>query len=57
MEFPRPTLEHLRDLTIGVYQASLAPSYIQDKLQRDPDEEFQFEMLRGENNLPERGLI
>ncbi|CAH1106001.1 unnamed protein product [Psylliodes chrysocephalus] len=57
MEFPQLTLEYLQDLTTGVYQVNLAPSYVQDKLQRDADEKFQFEMLRGENNLPERGLL
>ncbi|EZA54546.1 hypothetical protein X777_05526, partial [Ooceraea biroi] len=43
--FPRLTLEHLRDLTVGVYQVHLAPSYIQDKIQRDGQEEFQLDEL------------
>lgn len=43
--FPRLTLDHLRDLTVGVYQVNLALSYIQDKIQRDGQEEFQLDEL------------
>lgn len=42
-QVPRLTLDHLRDLTVGVYQVNLAPSYIQDKIQRDGQEEFQLD--------------
>lgn len=35
----------------------LAPSYVQDKLQRDKEEAFQLEMLRDFNRLPEPGLM
>lgn len=57
IDFPELTLEYLRDLTIGVYRIKLAPSYVQDKLQRDAEEEFQIEMLRAANRTPERGLL
>lgn len=50
MDFPVLTLEYLKKLTIGVYQIKLAPSYIQDKLQRDQTEEFHVEMLRRETD-------
>jgi len=49
--FPRLTLEHLRDLTVGVYQVYLAPSYIQDKIQRDEQEEFQLDELIDESGF------
>lgn len=39
-DFPILDLHFLRDLTIGIYQIYLAPSYIQDKLQREELEEF-----------------
>lgn len=42
-DFPILTLEYLRNLTVGVYQVNLAPSYIQDKLDRDGDEQLQIE--------------
>lgn len=38
-------IEYLRDLTIRVYQVRTSPCYVQDKLQRDPPEEFQIEMI------------
>jgi hypothetical protein len=34
-EFPFISLQELRDLTIEIYQIKLAPSYIQDRLQRE----------------------
>lgn len=45
-DFPRLTLNYLRDLTVGVYQVNLAPSYVQDKLQREEMEVFEFDELR-----------
>lgn len=33
--FPKFGLNYLEQLTLGVYQLSLAPSYIQDKLYHD----------------------
>ena len=36
--FPCLTLQDLRDITFGEYQIQLAPSYIQDKLQRKGEE-------------------
>lgn len=42
-DFPVLDLNYLRDLTVGVYQVSLAPSYIQDKVVRENDEEFQLD--------------
>lgn len=44
-DFPRLALECLRDLTVGIFQVSLARSYIQDKMQRDAQEEFQLDSL------------
>ncbi|XP_077275553.1 uncharacterized protein LOC143904609 [Temnothorax americanus] len=42
-DFPILDLNYLKDLTVGIYQINLAPSYIQDKLLRDNDEEFQLD--------------
>ncbi|XP_050508545.1 uncharacterized protein LOC126885834 [Diabrotica virgifera virgifera] len=42
----------IRDLTIGIYQVKLAPSYIQDKLPRENIEHFTFQAL-----LEEQGLL
>ncbi|KYN19756.1 hypothetical protein ALC57_07909 [Trachymyrmex cornetzi] len=56
-DFPVLTLEFLKNLTCGIYQLELSPSYIQDKLQRDQLEEFQVEMLRNQNRLSEPGLM
>nr|XP_012217696.1 PREDICTED: uncharacterized protein LOC105669368 [Linepithema humile] len=50
-------LHFLRDLTVGIYQIHLAPSYIHDKLQREESEEFQIEMLRDVQRIPQPGLI
>ncbi|KAM0727894.1 hypothetical protein ACS0PU_005363 [Formica fusca] len=50
-DFPRLSLESLRDLTVGTFQVNLAPSYIQDKMQRDGQEEFQLDSLLGEPEL------
>ncbi|KYN21785.1 hypothetical protein ALC57_05107 [Trachymyrmex cornetzi] len=44
-DFPLLGLDLLKELTTGIYQIKLAPSYIQDKSQRDDDEEF-LENLR-----------
>lgn len=49
--FPNLTLEYLRDITVGVYQIHLAPGYIQDKIQRDQDEVFEFDQLINEPGL------
>ncbi|XP_024884657.1 uncharacterized protein LOC112462835 [Temnothorax curvispinosus] len=51
-EFPLLDLEYLRHLTLGVYQINLAPSYIQDKVLRDNDEEFQLD-----KHLNEAGFL
>lgn len=50
-DFPRLTLEYLRDLTIGTFQVRLARSYIQDKMQRDAQEEFQLDSLFDEQGF------
>lgn len=42
-DFPILDLDYLKDLTVGIYQINLAPSYVQDKLLRDNDEEFQID--------------
>lgn len=46
--FPRLTMAQLKNITFGTYQIGLARSYIQDKIIRDDDEEFQFDQLFGE---------
>lgn len=46
LDFLVLTVEFLKTLTVGVYQIKLAPFYVQDKLQRDEKEEFQFEIKR-----------
>ena len=51
LHFPRFSLTDLRDLCFSVYQVNLVPSYIQDKLQREDEEEFQFDELAHEPNL------
>lgn len=56
-DFPALEIDLLKDITTGIYQLKLAPSYIQDKLQRDEDEEFQVEMLRDEDRLPTPGFM
>lgn len=45
IDFAVLSLNYLKIVTIGIYQIQLAPSYIQNKLQRDEAEEFQVEML------------
>lgn len=42
-DFPILDLDYLKDLTVGIYQINLAPSYIQDNLLRNNDEEFQID--------------
>lgn len=56
-DFPILDLEYLKDLTVGIYQINLTPSYVQDKLQREGQEEFQVEMMRAVQRLPQPGLI
>lgn len=51
------TIEYLKVLTAGIYQIKLAPSYVQDKLQREENDEFQVELLRDQNRLPEPGFL
>lgn len=46
--FPRLTMAQLKDITFGTFQIGLARSYIQDKIIRDEEEEFQFDHLLGE---------
>lgn len=57
--FPRLTLDFLKELTVGAYQVQLAKSYIKDKLQREQDEVFQIEVVNRHNcnDIPERGII
>lgn len=49
--FPRLSLDYLRNLTFGIYQISLAPSYVQEKLQREENEEFQIDELMNERGF------
>lgn len=50
-EFPRLTLQYLRDLTFGVYQLKLAPGYVQDKMQRENVDHFCYQVTQDENGL------
>jgi len=50
-DFPRLDLQYLRDICLGVYQVNLAPSYIQDKLEREGNDVFQYDQNRVEPNL------
>ncbi|KAJ8673315.1 hypothetical protein QAD02_004577 [Eretmocerus hayati] len=51
-DFPVLDLPYLRDLTVGVYQVRLAPSYVQDKVHRDNNEEYQVD-----EHINEQGFI
>lgn len=51
-DFPVLDLDYLKDLTIGTYQIHLSPSYIQDKLVRDNDDQFQLD-----NHINEPGFL
>lgn len=44
-DFPYLTVEYLRSITLGIYQIKLAPSYIQQKLQRDEMEILELDVL------------
>lgn len=52
IDFPIFDLNYLRDLTFGTYQVNLSPSYVQDKVVRDNDEEFQLD-----ENINEPGFL
>lgn len=41
--FPRLTINYLRDLTVGVYQVSLAPSYVQDGFHNHGQNSFELD--------------
>lgn len=56
-DFPVLTLDYLKDLTTGIYQIGLAPSYVQDKLQREGEEIIEIELLRDQFRVPEPGLL
>ncbi|KMQ84946.1 hypothetical protein RF55_16831 [Lasius niger] len=50
-DFPILELNYLKELTVGIYQLSLAPAYIQDKVARDGIKVFELDEHR------EEGLI
>ena len=56
-DFPVLDVGILQNITVGVYQLGLAPSYIQDKFHREEREELQLEMLRDANRIPEPGFL
>ncbi|KAL7301790.1 hypothetical protein TKK_0005778 [Trichogramma kaykai] len=56
-DFPILDENYLENLTAGVFQLELAPSYIQDTLQRDEQEEIQVELLCDEEQIPEPGFL
>lgn len=56
-DFPRLTEEDIKNITVGVYQLGLAPSYVQDKLQRQDNDEYQLELMLNEDRLPESGFL
>lgn len=49
LDFPRLTIEYLRDIIVGTYQIRLAPSYIQSTKQREQNDDLQIDMA---NLLP-----
>lgn len=49
--FPRLNLDYLKELTVGIYQVNLAPAYVQDKLQREDSERFEYDELGNEPGL------
>lgn len=57
LDFPRLSFNDLKDITVGVYQVGLAPGYVQDKLQRQDNDEYQLKLLRDEDRLPEPGFL
>lgn len=56
-DFPVLTLDFLKELTVGVYQINLAPSYVHDKLTRDDGDELQIELLQDNDRVPEPGFL
>lgn len=56
-DFPRLTMDDLKRITVGVYQIGLAPGYIQDKIQRQDEDEFQIEMRSNQTHQPETGFL
>ncbi|XP_063373452.1 uncharacterized protein LOC134661345 [Cydia amplana] len=50
-QFPRLDMAYLKRLTIGIYQINLSPAYIQDKMDMDNNDVFEFDELN------EHGLI
>ena len=42
-DFPILTVNKLENITFGTYQIGLARSYVQDKIIRDNDQEFQLD--------------
>ena len=52
VDFPVLDLDYLRNLTVETYQINLSSSYIQDKLIRDNDEQFQLD-----ENINEPGFF
>ncbi|KAL7290544.1 hypothetical protein TKK_0015312 [Trichogramma kaykai] len=57
IDFPKLTIEFLKHLTAGVLQIELAPSYIQDTLQRNNEQKFQVEMLYDVDQIPDLGFL
>ena len=49
--FPIFDLNYLKQITFGIYQLGLAPSYIQDKLNYDGTEVFEFDENRDEQGF------
>ncbi|XP_043464129.1 uncharacterized protein LOC122499719 [Leptopilina heterotoma] len=56
-DFPELTIQYLKDLTFGVYQVRLAPSYVQDKIQRQNEEEIFVEVQNPQNERAIPGLL
>lgn len=46
--FPRCDMNYLKELMFGIYQIGLAPSYVQDKLDIEATDVFQFDEHRSE---------
>ena len=51
LNFPRLNIEYLKRLTVGIFQLNVAPSYIQDKLNKENSDIFQFDEYSHESGF------
>lgn len=50
-DFPRLSLQQLKELTVGTFQVRLANAYVQDKVHRDEDGGFELDMHINEQSF------